>query len=424
MCLHLFSVKMLMPIDLSAIRAQFPALARREAGLQVIYADGPAGSQVPAAVAQAVSDYLLKTNANHGGCFGTSRESDALLHQAHKDVAALLGVADPGCIIFGNNMTSLTLAFSRSLAKTWKAGDEIILSRCDHDANVTPWVLAAQDQGVTVKWIDINRNDCTLNLDSLRRALSPKTRLVAVGLASNAVGTVHPVREIADMVHQSGAQLFVDAVHYAPHGLIDVPALGTDYLVCSAYKFFGPHVGILYGHRDHLERLTPYKVRPADNAIPHRWMTGTQNHEGITGVSAAIRYLASLGSDFGSERATLRDKLVSAYGNIQRHERQLGERFLELIKSLPGYQVLGKQTMHERVTTFGIVHDRWSAQQLSEKLAAQGIYTWAGNFYALPLTEALGREPAGVLRIGFLHYNTAEEVERVAAAMDRIGKGV
>lgn len=411
------SMTMPTSLDPVQIRSQFPGLNRQISGKPAIFADGPAGSQVPLRVAEAISAALLHTNANHGGLFATSIESDAMLHRVHQDVATFLGSSDPDCILFGNNMTSLTFAFSRALAQTWQSGDEIVLSRCDHDANVTPWVLAAQDRNVTVRWIEIHPKDCSLNLDSLRQVLSKRTRLVAVGMASNAVGTIHPVRQIADLAHAVGSLVFLDAVHYAPHLLIDAPATGADFIACSAYKFFGPHVGILWGKRDPLERLSPYKVRPATNELPGRWMTGTQNHEGIAGVGAAIAYLASLAEGGTS----LRERLVSAYRKIAEHEHQLGERFLQQLNTLKGYRLYGQPTMNHRVSTFGITHEQLTATQLSERLAGEGIFTWAGNFYALPLTEALGLEPEGMLRIGFLHYNTLEEVERVIEALRRIG---
>jgi cysteine desulfurase family protein (TIGR01976 family) len=405
------------PLDINQVRSQFPGLSRQQAGKPAIFTDGPAGSQVPVSVAEAITNSLLHFNANHGGSFETSMASDALLHQVHQDVAAFMGTTDPDCIIFGNNMTSLTFAFSRALARTWQAGDEIILSRCDHDANVTPWVLAAQEKNVTVRWIEINAEDCTLQLDSLKQGLSSRTKLVAVGMASNAVGTVHPVRQIADLAHAVGALVFLDAVHYAPHQLIDAPATGADFIACSAYKFFGPHVGILWGKREHLERLTPYKVRPSANDLPGRWMTGTQNHEGIVGVGAAIAYLASL-----AEKGTaLRERLISAYERIAEHECTLGSRFLKGMVSLNGYRLWGQSTMNQRVATFGITHERLTATQVSKQLAKACIFTWAGNFYALPLTEALGLEPEGMLRIGFLHYNTLDEVDRVIDALHCIG---
>lgn len=400
---------MITPLDLPQIRAQFPGLARQVNGQPAIFTDGPAGSQVPRSVAEAISHYLLHQNANHGGIFATSIESDELLHKVHEQAAAFFGVTDPDTIIFGNNMTSLTFAVSRAIARNWHAGDEIILSRCDHDANVTPWVLAAQDKGVNVRWIEINKPDCTLNLETLDKQLSSRTKLVAVGMASNAVGTVHPVREIADKAHRVGAMVFLDAVHYAAHQLIDAPATGADFIACSAYKFFGPHVGLLWGKREYWEKLTPYKVRPATETLPGRWMTGTQNHEGIAGVGAAIEYLASLAT-VGS---TLRERLQNAFERIAAHEYSLSNVFLQGLSVMDDYQLFGQPTVQDRVSTFGIKHRQFDAELVSTLLAQQGIFTWSGNFYALPLTEALNLEPHGLVRIGFLHYNTLQEVERV-----------
>jgi cysteine desulfurase family protein (TIGR01976 family) len=400
---------MITPLDLPQIRAQFPGLARQVNGQPAIFTDGPAGSQVPRSVAEAISHYLLHQNANHGGIFATSIESDELLHKVHEQAAAFFGVTDPDTIIFGNNMTSLSFAVSRAIARNWHAGDEIILSRCDHDANVTPWVLAAQDKGVNVRWIEINKPDCTLNLETLDKQLSSRTKLVAVGMASNAVGTVHPVREIADKAHRVGAMVFLDAVHYAAHQLIDAPATGADFIACSAYKFFGPHVGLLWGKREYWEKLTPYKVRPATETLPGRWMTGTQNHEGIAGVGAAIEYLASLAT-VGS---TLRERLQNAFERIAAHEYSLSNVFLQGLSVMDDYQLFGQPTVQGRVSTFGIKQRQFDAELVSTLLAQQGIFTWSGNFYALPLTEALNLEPHGLVRIGFLHYNTLNEVERV-----------
>jgi cysteine desulfurase family protein (TIGR01976 family) len=395
---------MITPLDLPQIRAQFPGLARQVNGQPAIFTDGPAGSQVPRSVAEAISHYLLHQNANHGGIFATSIESDELLHKVHEQAAAFFGVTDPDTIIFGNNMTSLSFAVSRAIARNWHAGDEIILSRCDHDANVTPWVLAAQDKGVNVRWIEINKPDCTLNLETLDKQLSSRTKLVAVGMASNAVGTVHPVREIADKAHRVGAMVFLDAVHYAAHQLIDAPATGADFIACSAYKFFGPHVGLLWGKREYWEKLTPYKVRPATETLPGRWMTGTQNHEGIAGVGAAIEYLASLAT-VGS---TLRERLQNAFERIAAHEYSLSNVFLQGLSVMDDYQLFGQPTVQGRVSTFGIKQRQFDAELVSTLLAQQGIFTWSGNFYALPLTEALNLEPHGLVRIGFLHYNTLQ----------------
>ncbi|HMO36788.1 MAG TPA: aminotransferase class V-fold PLP-dependent enzyme, partial [Gemmatales bacterium] len=305
--------------DPASVRDQFPALARQVNGQHAIFTDGPAGSQVPRRVAAAISDYLFHHNANHGGAFVTSRSSDALLQMVHQQCADFFGVSDPDTVLFGNNMTSLTFALSRALARTWQAGDEIILSRCDHDANVTPWVLAAQERGVTIRWIDVHSPSCTLNLQSFEKQVGPKTRLVAVGMASNAVGTVHPVEQVAKVAKRVGALVFLDAVHYAAHRCIEAAATGADFIVCSAYKFFGPHVGFMWGKRELLETITPYKLRPCTEALPGRWMTGTQNHEGIAGVGAALEYLASLGKAGGS----FREKIKSGYSLITQHESVL-----------------------------------------------------------------------------------------------------
>ena len=311
------------PLNVAACRAQFPALSREIAGRPAIYFDGPAGSQVPGRVIDAISSYLKTHNANHGGLFATSRESDAMLANAHEAVADFLGMADPQLTVFGANMTTLTFALSRALAKTWRPADEIVVTRLDHDANVTPWVLAARDAGATIRHLGIRASDCTLDLDLLRSILSPRTRLVAVGCASNAVGTVNPVREIVELAHAAGAHVFLDAVHYAPHRLIDVESWGCDFLACSAYKFFGPHVGILWGRRAILESLPAFKVRPAADTLPDRWMTGTQNHEGTAGVLAAIEYLADLGRAADPANASRRAALTTAFAAIGEYETLL-----------------------------------------------------------------------------------------------------
>ncbi len=294
-------------------RQQFPALAMEVGGQAAVFLDGPAGSQVPRRVVDAIGAYLVNMNANHGGRFATSRASDAMLDEAHRAVADLLGTPEPETTVFGANMTSLTMAFSRALARTWTAGDEVIVTRLDHDANVSPWVLAARDAGATVHYVPFRREDCTLDTDRLRELLCERTRLVAVGCASNSVGTINPVANICRWAHDAGSQVFLDAVHYAPHALLDVAAWDCDYLACSAYKFFGPHVGILWGRRRLLAELEPYKVRPAADTLPDRWMTGTQNHEGIAGVLAAIDYLAELGRQADPAAATQRDALVAAF---------------------------------------------------------------------------------------------------------------
>lgn len=389
-------------------------------GKPFVYFDGPAGSQVPESVAAAVASYLTTMNANHGGVFATSIESDAMLDAAHAAVADFLGADDPDCVAFGANMTTLTFALSRALAKTWKPGDEVIVTRLDHDANVTPWVLAARDAGAVVKHISINPEDCTLNLDELKAAISPRTKLVAVGYASNAVGTVNPIAEIAKAAHAVGALVFVDAVHFAPHRLIDVRALECDFLACSAYKFFGPHIGILWGHRELLDSLAAYKLRPASDELPGKWMTGTQSHEGIAGVAAAIQYLERLA---GKGHASRRSALESAFAKIRAHEESLALRILEGLQRIRDVRVFGivdPARIAERVPTFMFTHARLLARDVAGRLAEQGIFTWHGNYYALPLTDALGLEPHGGVRVGLLHYNTSAEVDRLLAALETL----
>lgn len=402
---------------LQEIRAQFPAFSRKVSGQPAAYFDGPAGSQVPQSVIDAVTHALAHTNANRGAPFETSRESDAMLDEAHRAVADLLGTERPDEVAFGANMTTLTMAFSRALARTWNPGDEIIVTRLDHDANVTPWVLAARDAGAVVHHIDVDLADCTLDLEQYGRLLNDRTRLVAVGYASNATGTINPVRSIAEAAHKVGAEVFVDAVHYAPHGRINVRELGIDYLVCSAYKFFGPHVGMLWGQAARLEELVPYKLRPSPESLPGRWMTGTQNHEGIAGVAAAIDYLASLAPDADESRST---RLDSAFAWITEHEQQLLARLLDGLRNLPEWKVWGisdPERLSERVPTVSLTHPRIRPHHAATLLGDQGLFAWAGNHYALPFTEKAGLEPDGTLRVGLLHYNTHEEVDRLLNAL-------
>lgn len=340
-----------------------------------------------------------------------------MLAEAHQALADLLGVEDSAEVAFGANMTSLTFSLARSLARTWSPGDEIVVTRLDHDANVSPWVLAAEDAGVTVHFIDLRVDDYTLDLEALQDKLSEKTRLVAVGCASNASGGINPVQDICRWAHDAGSLVFLDAVHYAPHRLIDVPAWDCDFLACSTYKFFGPHVGVCWGRRALLEELTAYKVRPAENALPAKWMTGTQNHEGIAGALAAVNYLADLGCQLkGQDDLARREALQVAFTAIEDYETELTRQLLEGLNAIEQIKVWGISDLArlaERVPTVSITHDNLTAAQLAERLGQQGIFAWHGNYYALEFTESLGLEPAGMLRIGLVHYNTAEEVERL-----------
>jgi cysteine desulfurase family protein (TIGR01976 family) len=410
--------------DVDAVRAQFPALAREVNGRQAIYLDGPAGSQVPGRVIDAVAGYLANTNANHDGVFATSRESDALLAAAHRGLADFVGSDDPDCVVFGANMTSLTFALSRALARTWQPGDEVVVTRLSHDANFTPWSLAASDAGATLRVVDFRTDDCTLDIEALARALNEKTRLVAVGCACNATGTINPIGRIVELAHEAGARVFLDAVHYAPHALIDVAAWGCDFLACSAYKFFGPHVGVLWGRRDLLTSLPAYRVRPSPTCAPGRWMTGTQNHEGIAGTLAAVDYLAELGRTLDATAVDRRAALAVAYRAIVDYERELCRQLIAGLCAIPGVHVWGitdPDRFAERVPTVSITHDRLSPRELAEKLAEQAVFVWHGNFYALPVTEHLGLEPDGMVRIGLLHYNTREEIARLLEAIAQVG---
>lgn len=398
-------------------RSQFPALARTVNNQPAVYFDGPAGTQVPQRVIDAIGHYLSHNSANHGGHFPTAIESDNLLDEAHHAYADLLGADDPACVYFGQNMTSLTFALSRAIARTWRPGDEVIVTRLDHDANVSPWVLAARDAGATVRWIDFRLEDCTLDLDQLRNSINARTKLVAVGCASNSVGTINPVKQIAKWAHDAGSLVFLDAVHYAPHARIDVNELGCDFIACSAYKFFGPHTGIMWGRRDLLESLEAYKVRPATNELPGKWMTGTQSHESIAGCLAAVEYLADIGRTIEQQpKMPRRAALGVAYRAFGNYERQLLERLMLGLAKLPEVKVYGitqPERFDQRVSTVAIVHNRYHSAELAERLGREGVFAWHGNYYALNLSEGLGREPHGMLRIGLVHYNTAEEVDRL-----------
>jgi len=369
-----------------------------------------------------VAGYYRDSNANLHGAFATSIRSDAILHEARAAVADLLGAASPAEVKFGQNMTSLTFALSRSVARVLRPGDEVVISCLDHEANRGPWIAAAADAGALIREIEVDLATCTLDLASLDAALSERTRLVVVGYASNAVGTVNPVAEIVRRAHAVGAWTFVDAVHYAPHGPLDVVAIGADFLACSAYKFFGPHVGILYGRAEILADLPAYKVRPAED----RWETGTQNHEGIAGTLAAIDYLAEIGDRFGAlaPGAGRRDRLVAGMRTIETHERALSGRTLTGFAAIPGLRVHGLADpgrAGERTPTFAVTLAGRAPRELAQALAARGIYAWDGDFYAATLVEDLGlASRGGVVRLGLVHYTTADEVDRLLATLGEL----
>ena len=409
------------PLDLTWIRAQFPALAQEVNGHPAVFFDGPGGTQVPQRVIDAVADYLIHHNANTHGAFATSRRTDETIDAARAAMADFLGCAADE-VIFGPNMTTLTFAISRAFGRDIRPGDEIVLTRLDHDANVAPW-KALEEQGAIIRMVDIDTEECTLDMADMARAIGPRTKLVAVGYASNAVGTINDVATITQMAHAVGALVYIDAVHYAPHGPIDVQALDCDFLACSPYKFFAPHMGVLYGKREHLARLRPYKVRPASDDVPDRWETGTKNHEGLAGVTAAIEYLAELGQRI-KPATTRRAALVQAMEAIKAYERGLSEQLIASLLAIPGltfYGISDPARFDMRTPTVAVRLAGRTPRELADALGRRGIFCWDGNYYAINLTERLGVEAdGGMLRIGLVHYNTAEEIELLLEALNEL----
>jgi cysteine desulfurase family protein (TIGR01976 family) len=436
----------LTPLDLTHIRAQFPSLSQTVNRHPAVFLDGPGGTQVPQRVIDAISNYLRRDNANTGGAYATSRCTDAMIAEARAAMADFLNCAADE-IVFGPNMTTLTYAMSRAIGRQLGHGDEILVTRLDHDANVSPW-LALEEKGVIIRWAEIHQEDCTLDVEDLEAKLSSKTRLVAVGYASNAVGTINPVKEIVRLAHAAGALAYVDAVHYAPHGLIDVADLDCDFLVCSTYKFFGPHMGVLYGKREHLQRLRPYKVRPLTDTVPFRWEWGTLNHECIAGIKECVEYIAdlgrkalsqermphptrfSLGGNNESVKSERRAAIVSAFELIHRYEHGLMRRLMAGLQQIPQLKIYGitdPDCFAWRCPTLALrVVDQTAEQTplaLATKLGERGFFTWDGNYYALNLTERLDVEQSGgFLRVGLVHYNTEEEVDRLLEAIKDITK--
>jgi cysteine desulfurase family protein (TIGR01976 family) len=411
--------------DVDALRAEFPALSIEQDGRPVAYFDGPGGTQVPQGVIDAFVRYFTTSNANTEGAFATSERSDAITREAHAAVADFLGAGSPDEIKFGANMTTLTFHVGRAIGATFEAGDEIVLTTLDHEANVSPWRRLAEDRGLVVRIVDIREDDVTLDLEGLEAVLGPRTRLVAVGYASNAVGTINPVKEIVARAHEVGALTYVDAVHYAPHGPIDVVDLRTDFLVTSVYKWFGPHVGALYGRQEVLDRLPAYKVRPAHD----RFETGTQNFEGIAGTLAAVDYLRSVGRRFGeaADGRGRRSELVAAMQAIGRHESALCAQLIGGLAAMRGVRIWGitdPDRMAERTPTVSITIDGVAPRAAAEALGRDGMFAWDGDFYATGLIERLGlAESGGVLRLGLVHYNTIAEVDRLLEGIERIAAG-
>ena len=399
---------------IAEIRSLFPGLQRQVNGNQAIFFDGPGGSQSPESVGDAVKHYLLHQNANVGMSFATSKETDSLIEETMRACADFVGCEDYREIVFGQNMTSLTIQLASALSRTWGPGDEVVVTRSDHDANVRPWVLAAQWSGATVKWIDVDPGDCTHKVGTIDESINESTVMVAIGAASNFSGTINDVRGICSKAHSVGAEVFVDAVHYAPHALIDVRDMGCDYLACSSYKFFGTHQGILWGRFDRLAKLPVAKLRVSSEEVPYRWMTGTQGHESMAGTLAAIGHLEWLGRMISEENISRREALRVAFSAIEEYESELCWRMIEGLKKIDGVKIWGitDPSMKDmRAPTVSFTHHSMTAEEVGGALAEQGIFAWAGNFYALELSEALGLEPEGALRVGLLHYNTAEEVD-------------
>jgi cysteine desulfurase family protein (TIGR01976 family) len=409
-------------LDITWVRAQFPSLAQIVNGHPAVFLDGPGGTQVPQGVIEAITNYLVRNNANTGGAYPTSRHTDAMIAEARAAMADFFH-CDADEVVFGPNMTTLTFALSRALGRNLGPGNEIVVTHLDHDANISPWRVL-EERGATVRFVDINEADCTLDMSDLARKVSGHTRLVATGYASNAVGTINNVKEIVRLAREAGALIFVDAVHYAPHGPIDVRTLGCDFLVCSTYKFFGPHMGVLYGKREHLKRLQPYKVRALSNEIPFRWEWGTLNHEGIAGIAACVEYLAHLGRHVDPSVSSRRAALMAAYQSIQHYERSLAERLASGLREIPGLKLYGipdPKRFAQRCPTFAVRVEGYTPLQLATKLGERGFFTWDGNYYAINLTERLGVEQTGgFLRIGLAHYNTTEEVDRFLKALKEI----
>jgi cysteine desulfurase family protein (TIGR01976 family) len=407
-----------MTFDIQALRAQFPALNQQLNGETPIYLDNPAGTQVPQRVIDAVSHYFVTMNANQGGAFHTSQRTDEMIYQTRQKLALLLNAPNPDEIVLGPNMTTLNFALTRAIAKTLQAEDEIVLTRMDHDANVSPYLRIAEDYGLVVRFVEMKLSDCTLDMDSLEAALTDKTRLVAIVHASNAVGSINPVAQIAAMAHAAGALYIVDAVQSTPHLTIDVQAIGCDFLLCSSYKFFGPHMGVLWGRYDLLAQLPAYKVRPSKDTPPFRWETGTPAFELIAGVGACVDYLASL----TGQKETTRAALIESYVAMNHYERELATHLIADLQAIPGVQIAGitqPQRMAERVPTVVFSLEGYSPTQVATHLAKHDIYVWDGNYYAVEVMQSLNK-PDGMVRVGLAHYNTHEEIDRMIAVLKQL----
>lgn len=417
-----------MTLDNQLIRRQFPSLDR-----PAVFLDNPAGTQISKQSLDRINRYLLEHNANHEGMFETSRRSDEVLHEAHAAMADFLNASRPEEIIFGNNMTTLTLHMSRSLARMLQPGDNLLVTRLDHDANISPWMLIAEDKGCNLLWVDIDVENGTLDLDDFAKALEKRPKIAAFGYASNLLGTVNPVKRLTKMAKDAGALVYIDAVQYAPHGPIDVQEIGCDFLACSSYKFFGPHAGALYGRYDLLNELKAYKVRPASNELPYKFETGTQNHEGIAGVLGALEYFEWLGNQFGGEQAQVwkaagfsgrRLTYKQAMTTIRAYEVDLSKALIGVVESVPGTRIYGVTDLNrldERVPTVSFTLDGKDPEQVADAIGKQGCYVWNGHNYALAIVERLGLlDAGGMIRVGPVHYNTIDEIERFGEVLKQV----
>ena len=413
-----------MSFDLDAVRAQFPALALTDNGKRRIYFDNPAGTQVPQSVIDAMSRCLLEANANVGGKFETSNRADAVVAGARAAMADLLNASSPAEIVFGQNMTTLTFHVSRSLGKLFTAGDEIIVTRMDHDANVWPWVMLARDLGLEIRYLPFDTQTYEFDLDELDALLSERTRLVCFGGASNLTGTINDVQSICAKARAAGALTYVDGVQSVPHIPTDVQALGCDFLVCSAYKFFGPHQGILWGRRALLERLEPYKLRPAPGRVPECFETGTQSHEGFAGITAAVDYLAWIGETMAGATVGRPAALRAAMSLVFEYEKTLGAHLLEGLARIDGITVRGitaHDALDRRVPTVSFTHERLTPGRIAQALIDENIFVWSGHNYAVELAGALGLlDSGGVLRVGPMHYNSIEEIEALLEVLRQL----
>lgn len=399
-------------------RRQFAALHQMHNDKPVVFLDGPGGSQVPQSVLSAMNEYLGAYNSNLGGHYFSSRHTVELVGLARACGRDLLNAPSADNIVFGANMTSLTFQLSRAIARDWQQGDEVIVTALDHYSNVSSWEQAAEDRGAVVKQAKVNTLDCSVDLEHFESLLSDKTKLVAVTYASNTTGTITDIKRIVELAKQYDAAVYVDAVHYAPHSLIDVQALGCDFLVCSAYKFFGPHLGVAFISSDWLQTLRPYKVEPATDIGPGRFETGTQSFEALAGFIAAVKYLASWG-----EGTSLREQLTAAFDSLGKHEELLSRYFLQRLSQVKGMTLYGSQESSHvvRTPTFALLSDKHTPEQLARALGEQNICVWNGHFYALGLVKQLDlEEKGGVLRVGFMHYNTLEEVDHFFDALESL----